>query len=187
MSKLIKPSDALEVVTLELDLSNMRPSNYLLARSLGMPDGESPLAWLYSNLVGSGKSGYLANKDLDHNLGKTAFTMPSVVALALCTTVPTSSSTGATLVEASYTGYAEKKIEAASLNAASSGKTTNSATIEFAACTGGSSTIVGFAIKDSSTVGSGNILYWGTLTSTVISTSATPVTFEPGHIEATEA
>jgi len=121
-------------------------------------------------------SDYAENKILDHVLGKTSFTMPSTVALALCTTVPTDASTGATIVEATYTGYARKVIAASDLNAAASGQTTNGTAITFAACTGGTSTIVGFAILDNSTIGAGNVLLWGTCTSTVISTTQTPAT-----------
>lgn len=184
MSKLIEPKDALEVV--QIDFSRRRPSSYLQARQLGMPAGDSPLGWLYTSLVAGGKSDYLENKDLDHNLGKTSFAMPSTVALALCTVVPTDSSTGATITEASYTGYARKKVESAALNAAASGKSTTSATLEFAACTAGSSTIIGWALLDSSTTGAGNMLYWGTCTSTVISTTATPATVNSGGLEVTE-
>jgi hypothetical protein len=185
MSTLIEPKDALEIV--RIDLGNARPSNYLQARKLRMPDGESPLGWLYANLVGGGKSAYLENKDLDHNLGKTEFVKPTTVGLALCTVVPTAASTGATITEAAYTGYARKKLEAASLNAASSGKSTTSAVLEFAACTASSSTVIGWALLDGTTVGAGNILYWGSCTSTVISTTATPPTVNTGALEITEA
>lgn len=132
------------------------------------------------------KSDYLENKDLDHNLGDGSFTMPSTVALALCTTIPTDASTGATIVEATYTGYARLVIAAADLSAAASGSKTNSNALTFAACTSGSSTIIGFAICDSSTTGAGNVLYWGTCTSTVISTTQTPATVAIGGLVVTE-
>ena len=120
------------------------------------------------------KSDYLENKVLDHALGKTAFTMPTTVAMALCTSIPTDASTGTTIVEATYTGYARKAIAASDLNAAASGTTTNANAITFAACSGGTSTIIGFAICDATTVG--NVLYWGTVTSKVIDISNTPAT-----------
>ena len=130
------------------------------------------------------KSDYLENKVLDHNLGDGAFTMPAAIYLALCTVVPTDASTGSTITEANYTGYARKQITAADLAAASGGSKTNSAAIEFAACTAGSSTIIGFAIVDALTLG--NILYWGTVTSKVIDTSNTPATVNAGDLVVTE-
>lgn len=130
-------------------------------------------------------SDYAENKVLDHVLGKTSFTMPTTVALALCTVVPTDASTGATITEANYTGYARKVIAAADLNAASSGSSSNANAITFAACTGGSSTIIGWAILDNSTTGAGNVLVWGTCTSTVISTTQTPATIAVGGLVVT--
>lgn len=185
MSTLIEPKDTLQVI--RIDLAEARPTNFMQARQLGMPEDESPLGWLYSQLVAGGKSNYHSNKSLDHGDGKTAFTQPTTVALALCTTAPTAASTGATIVEPTYTGYAEKKVEAASLNASASQKVTSSAVIEFAACTAGSGTIIGYVLKDSTTIGSGNCLYWGTCTSTVISTTATPPTVNSGALELTES
>lgn len=132
------------------------------------------------------KSDYLENKILDHCLGKTAFTMPATVAMALCTAVPTDASTGATITEATYTGYARKTIAGTDLNAAASGTSTNANAITFAACTAGASTIIGFAICDSATTGAGNVLYWGTVTSKVIDTSNTPPTVAVGALSVSE-
>lgn len=131
------------------------------------------------------KSDYLENKILDHNLGDGAYTSPTAY-LALCTVVPTDASTGATITEASYTGYARLIINAADMSAAASGSKTNSNALTFAACTAGSSTIIGFAIVDSITTGAGNILYWGTVTSKVIDTSNTPPTVAIGALVLTE-
>lgn len=119
-------------------------------------------------------SDYSENKLLDHVLGKTSFTMPATVYLALCTAVPTDASTGSTITEANYTGYARKQVAAADLNAAASGSSSNANAITFANCTAGSSTIIGWALCDALTVG--NVLCWGTATSTVISTTQTPAT-----------
>lgn len=132
------------------------------------------------------KSDYLELKVLDHCLGDGSFTMPATVALALCTATPTDASTGATITEATYTGYARQTIAASDLSAASSGSKTNSSAITFAACTGSSSTIIGFAICDSATTGAGNVLYWGTVTSKVIDTSNTPATVATSALVVTE-
>lgn len=113
-------------------------------------------------------------------------TTPTITAptfLALCTTVPTDASTGSTIVEATYTGYARKSVAAADMSAAASGSKTNSAAITFAACTASSSTIIGWALCDAATVG--NVLCWGTCTSTVISTTQTPATVAIGGLVVT--
>jgi hypothetical protein len=119
-------------------------------------------------------SDYLENAVLDHIFGDGTLTITAPTYLALCTTVPTDSSTGSTIVEANYTGYARKSIAAADMSAASSGSKTNSNAITFAACTAGSSTIIGWALCDASTAG--NVLCWGTCTSTVISSTQQPAT-----------
>ncbi len=108
----------------------------------------------------SSKSDYLETHILDHEMGKTAFTMPAVVAMALCTVVPTDASTGVSITEATYTGYARKTIAGADLNATVSptGVMTNANAITFAACTAGTSTVVGFVICASSTTGAGHAL-----------------------------
>jgi len=155
----------------------LRPSDYIRHHYLKDPP---PMAG------GASKSDYLENKVLDHCLGKTSFTMPATVAMALCTSVPTDASTGATIVEATYTGYARKTIAAADLNAAAAGQSTNANAIVFAACTAGTSTIIGFAICDSATTGAGNVLYWGTVTSKVIDTSNTPATVPVGVLVVNE-
>lgn len=133
----------------------------------------------------SGKSSYLENKLLDHALGKNAFTMPSALYIALCTVVPTAASTGSTITEANYTGYARKQVAASDLNSASGGSSTTNVAEVFAACTAGSSTIIGFALCDAATLG--NVLYWGSVTSKTIDTSDTPATVAAGGLVVTEA
>lgn len=117
---------------------------------------------------------------LDHIFGDGTLTITAPTYLALCTTVPTDASTGSTIVEANYTGYARKSIAAADMSASSGGSKTNSNAITFAACTAGSSTIIGWALCDASTTG--NVLCWGTATSTVISTTQTPATVAVGAL-----
>src|SRR3990167_11481370 len=132
------------------------------------------------------KSDYAENAILDHLMSDGAHTEPANVYMALCTAIPTDASIGGTLTEANYTGYARKEVLATDLSAAASGSKTNSAAITFAACTAGSSTIIGFAITDNATTGAGNILYWGTCTSKVIDTSNTPATIAIGVLVVTE-
>ena len=131
------------------------------------------------------KSDYAENKILDHMFNDGTFTAVAAY-MALCTVIPTDASTGVTITEATYTGYARLAIAAADMSAAASGSKTNSAALTFAACTAGSSTIVGFAICDSPTTGAGNIHYWGTTTSKVIDTSNTPPTIAVSGLTVTE-
>jgi len=95
--------------------------------------------------------------------------------------------TGATITEATYTGYARKVIAATDLNAASSGSSTNANDIVFAACTGSSSAVVGVVILDSSTTGAGNSICWSDVTSTTVSTTQTPATISAGNLTVTQA
>lgn len=139
---------------------------------------------------GSGTlSGYAQTHIMDHANGKTSWTMPAAVALALTTATPDSSKTGATIVEATYTGYGRQTIAGAGFNAASAGgaaaasTTSNNGAITFAACTASSSTIIGWALCDSVTTGAGNMLWWGSATSTVISTTQTPATIASGGLQ----
>ena len=128
-------------------------------------------------------SDYWENAILDTTFGDPDVTITPPVYLALCTSVPDDTKTGSTIVEATYTGYARKSIAAADMNAASSGSKTNGNALTFAACTSGSSTIIGWAICDASTAG--NVLCWGTATSTVISTTQTPPTIAVGGLVVT--
>jgi hypothetical protein len=133
--------------------------------------------------ISSGLSQYAMSHLIDHVNGKTAFTMPAAVAMALCTAAPTSTSTGATITEANYTGYARMAIAAAGFNAATAATpsvATNAGAITFGNCTAGTSTLLGFALCDSATLAAGNMLWYGTLTSVTISTTQTPPTVGSG-------
>jgi hypothetical protein len=130
-------------------------------------------------------SDYWENAVLDGTFGDP--TTPTITAptyLALCTTVPTDASTGSTIVEATgATGYARKSIAAADMSAAASGSKTNSNQITFAAITAGSATVIGWALCDASTAG--NVLCWGTCTSTVISQTQSPPVVAVGGLVVT--
>ncbi len=131
------------------------------------------------------KSDATENAVLDHFLGKTNRAVSSGACyIALCTVVPTDASTGSSLTEATYTGYARKQVVAAEWNAAAAGVSTNSAQQQFAACTAGASTIIGFALCDAASAG--NVLYWGTVTSKVIDTSNTPATIAAAGLNISE-
>lgn len=116
-------------------------------------------------------------KILDHLTGKAAYTSPAPLYLALCTVVPDDTSTGASVTEAGYTGYARKQVPAADWSAAAGAgaEVHNAVQEQFAACTAGTSTIIGWALVTSAS-GAGDVVAWGTATSTVISTTQTPAT-----------
>lgn len=112
-------------------------------------------------------SDYTENRVLDHVLGKTSFTMPSVW-VALYTVAPTDAGGG---TEAAYGSYARVATSGASWNAASGGSTSNATALAFPACTSGTSVVVAFGLLDASS--GGNLLAHGTC-SLSVSTGITP-------------
>jgi 2-keto-4-pentenoate hydratase len=105
---------------------------------------------------------YLANKLLDHQLGKTAFTMPTVY-VALSSTTPTTA--GTNITEPSGGSYARVATSAATWNTAASGSTSNAAAITVPAATAdwlaGANLTYGVLYDASS---AGNVLAYGALT-----------------------
>jgi hypothetical protein len=135
------------------------------------------LAFLFTGMALSGFSRRAAAGLLAHAWGKTEFAKPAKVFLAVTTVVPTNSSTGATLTEPTWTGYARPELPVASIAAAVEGATSSIKTaleLLFAECTAGSGTIIGWALVDNVTVGAGNVEMWGTATSTSIAAGQTP-------------
>ena len=131
-------------------------------------------------------SQYAETAVLGHVVGKTSFTMPTTW-LALCTVTPTAASTGATITEAAYTGYA-RLATAGDWGTPTAGAPStifNSSAMTFAACTASTSTIIGAALLDSSTIGAGNMIAWGSVASTVVSATQTPATFAINAFELT--
>jgi len=96
---------------------------------------------------------YLENKLLDHFLGTTSYTMPTVY-VGLFTVAPTDAGGGTEVTGGSYAR------QAAAFTAAASGATSNSANIDFINMP--AATTVAIAVFDAST--SGNMLVYGTLT-----------------------
>lgn len=124
----------------------------------------------------SGFSRKYAAGVLGHVFGKKELAKPAKVYLALCTVVPTNSSTGSTITEATgATGYARVEVPAASIKEAEEGATSlieTSAEVVSGAITAGSATVIGWALCDASTVG--NVIMWGTCTSVTISATQQP-------------
>jgi hypothetical protein len=133
---------------------------------------------------GASFSDYAEKAVLELIAGKAELAKPTFW-LALCVVVPTDVKTGSNIEEATYTGYARLKIEGAKWTASGISPTAikTNEELKFAACTASSSTIIGWAGCDASTAG--NMLCWGTATSTVISTTQTPATIASGGLEIT--
>ena len=126
-------------------------------------------------------SAYGAGKLVEEMFGAVAFTPPSSVYIALCTTTPTDSSTGSTIVETDYASYARTLVgtgnnQTDAFNAATGTTTktvTNKNDVTFPAATGASTNpVVGVALVDAATVG--NVLCWASVTSTAIASGDTP-------------
>jgi hypothetical protein len=126
-------------------------------------------------------SDYTENKVLDHVLGKTSFTMPSTVAVALFTAAP-SDSGGGTEVSNSN-NYSRKTTAGADWSAASGGATSNANAITFATPSGSWGTVTHFAIFDSATHGAGNMLMWAPLSASQAIGAGNTVSFAAGDLD----
>jgi hypothetical protein len=133
--------------------------------------------------ISSGLSGFSMLKLIDHNNGKTSFTMPAAVAMSMSTgAAPTVSTTGANGDNAGqYTGYTRLTLTTTNWVAASGtnpaqGTYSSAGAVTFPACSASTATETGFILADSATLNSGNALWYGTLASVVISTTQTPPT-----------
>lgn len=125
--------------------------------------------------LASGKSQYLISKVLNSIFNATTFSPPATLYAALWTSTLNAASTGATSGEASYTGYARVAVTANTTNfplSASGAAIQNATAITFPANAGSLNTVTFFAILDAATTG--NILYWGSITSTAINPGDTP-------------
>lgn len=123
----------------------------------------------------SGKSQSLISKLLNAVFNATAYSSPATIYAALWTSTLNAASTGSTSGECSYTGYARVAVTANTTNfpASSAGSAiTNGTAITFAANASTLQTATFFAVLDAATAG--NILYWGSITSTAINPGDTP-------------
>lgn len=126
--------------------------------------------------LAAGVSDYVENKIVDHVLRATAWTAPTTLCAALLTAAPNDASTGATIAEASYTGYARAQLNPSLSNwkstngttsgasSGTGGTTTNAVQMTFgSAATSGPTLITHLAVLDSCTVGAGNVLFYSGL------------------------
>lgn len=128
--------------------------------------------------MASGKSDYLISELLNQIFSATAYSFPGTLYMALWTSTLNAASTGATAGETTYTGYARVAVTASGTNftTSSGGSHVQNATAITFASNGGvtSPAITFFAILDGGSTGSGNILYWGSISSTTINPGDTP-------------
>ena len=122
---------------------------------------------------------YTENKVLDHVVGKTSFTMPSVW-VALFTAAPSDTGGG---TECTGGSYARKSTAGADWAAASGGATSNANAITFVTPTGSWGTATHFALMDASTAG--NMLAWAPLTTPQAIGSGNNVSFAVGELDIT--
>src|SRR5690554_6039558 len=122
-------------------------------------------------------SDYLEAKVLDHVLRNTAYTSPISVYMSLHTENPDEDGSG---TELSGNGYSRQAITFA---AASNGEIANSAAVEFTASGGNWDEATHYGIYDAST--SGNLLFYGELSSPKTVEDNDTLTFDIGDITVT--
>jgi hypothetical protein len=139
-------------------------------------------------------SNYLENKLIDHIFRGISYT-PSTIAIALLKAAPDDTSTGGTIIEVDAPEY--ERIEMgpdASLwtgthgnisgpSSGTNGTTENAVAVEFAAATSTWGSITHVAIMDSLTVGTGNVLFWGSLNTSKTISVGDRVRFEIGRLD----
>lgn len=124
----------------------------------------------------SGKSNVFITRFLNGIYNNAAVTLPATLYFALWTAALTAASTAATAGETAYTSYARVAVTPNTTNFPASvggAAISNAVAITWAANTGTASTITYLAIVDSAS-GAGNVVYWGSITSTTINAGDTP-------------
>lgn len=133
---------------------------------------------LVSWMAGFGDA--VENKILDHIFNDGTYAAPTPY-MALGTGAISDSDVAASFggtTEANYTGYLRVAIAASDVSAAAAGSKTNSAVITFPACTASSSVVIAWAVVSAGTarLAAGDVIVYGTVTSTTIDTTHTPPT-----------
>lgn len=130
-------------------------------------------------------SNYLENAVLDHVMGESAYSMPTTY-LALCTSDPGEAGTGSSMNETPNSGNYSRVAVSGNLSPATNGTITNDVLIAFPQANANwSSDITHFAVVDSGTYGSGNMLMSGALTQSKTVTSGDTVQFAIGDLDIT--
>lgn len=131
-------------------------------------------------IAGGSYSDSRENLIQDADVGKSSYTETAPTFQALTTVAVTDADTGSTITEAGYTGYARKSCAAADFGASAAGSRSNTTAEVFAACTAGTSTIIGTARCTAATVG--QVIRRASVASTVVSTTQTPPQFAVGAL-----
>lgn len=116
------------------------------------------------------KSNYLEDKILNHVFKATAYTAPATTYAALMTAAPNETGGGTEVAGGSYAR------QAITWGSPSAGTIANSSTLTFSALP--AATITHIAVYDAAT--SGNLLYYGGLSSNIVSISGADVEFAAG-------
>ena len=124
-------------------------------------------------------SDYLENALVNATLRGQAYTAPTTIYMALFTSDPTDAGTG---TEVSGGAYARQTI---TFSAPTNGSTSNSADVLFPVATAGWGTVSHFAVYDAAT--SGNMLYYGVLTTSKAISSTDQLKVAAGDITITLA
>jgi len=127
----------------------------------------------------SAMSDYLENEILDHILSVGSYTMPSAVYVGLSTGSFGDDNSGTELSGSNYSRVA------ATFSAASSGTTSNSAAIEFAAATGSWGSVSHFGVFDAAS--SGNLLIHGAFTAAKTIENGDVLKISTGDLDITAA
>lgn len=127
----------------------------------------------------SAMSDYLENEILDHILSVGSYTMPSAVYVGLSTGSFNDDNSGTELSGSNYSRVA------ATFSAASSGTTSNSAAIEFAAATGSWGSVSHFGVFDAAA--SGNLLIHGAFTAAKTIENGDVLKISTGDLDITAA
>ncbi len=108
-------------------------------------------------------SNYLEDKVLNHVFGGSAYTAPSTLYIALLTSAPDDTSTGANITEVSGSGTGYSRVTASfSVSGTAPTQASNSAELNWSA-TGSWGTVSHVAVLDSGTIGQGNVLAYTNL------------------------
>lgn len=122
---------------------------------------------------------FLENKSLDHVLRNTLYTQPATVYSALFSVCPSESTAGTEVTNAS-SGYARVATTFTTAGVTVAGQSVNATRVTFATLNA-TVTVVGFGLMDTATVGTGNALFWSTVTTLAFSSGDQP-TFPAGGI-----
>jgi hypothetical protein len=128
-------------------------------------------------------SDYLEKEILDHIFKVGAYTQPTNIFVALCKTTPDDDDTGTDIAGKEPSGGDYARVTCNTWNVADAGATANTGAITFAEASADWGTVLGFAILDHAATG--NMLAWGTLTTSKAIDTGDTASFAAGDIDIT--